>query len=49
MFGANLDYQYSWLAVGIWFGIVMGISILASVLPARGATCISVRDRLTYT
>jgi putative ABC transport system permease protein len=48
MFGATLDYQYNWLAVGIWLGIVVTISILASIMPARGATRISVRDSLAY-
>jgi len=48
MFGATLDYQYNWDAVLLWLGIVLGISILASILPARGATRISVRDSLAY-
>ena len=48
MFGATLDYQYNWLAVGIWLGIVVVISITASIFPARGATRISVRDSLAY-
>jgi putative ABC transport system permease protein len=48
MFGATLDYQYNWLAVGIWLGIVVVVSILASIMPARGATRISVRDSLAY-
>jgi putative ABC transport system permease protein len=48
MFGATLDYQYNWGAVGLWFGIVVIISIFASILPARGATRISVRDSLAY-
>lgn len=48
MFGANLDYQYNWSAVGIWLMIVLFVSILASILPARGATHISVRDSLAY-
>ena len=48
MFGATLDYQYNWPAVGIWLGIVVVISMLASILPARGATRISVRDSLAY-
>jgi putative ABC transport system permease protein len=48
MFGATLDYQYNWTAVLIWLAIVMGMSILASLLPARGATRISVRDSLAY-
>jgi len=48
MFGATLDYQYNWSAVAIWLGIVFIISILASVLPARSAARISVRDSLAY-
>jgi putative ABC transport system permease protein len=48
MFGATLDYQYNWLAVGTWLGIVVVVSILASIMPARGATRISVRDSLAY-
>ena len=48
MFGATLDYQYNWSAVGVWLGTVLVISVLASLLPARGATHISVRDSLAY-
>jgi putative ABC transport system permease protein len=48
MFGATLDYQYNWPAVGTWLGIVVVISVLASMMPARGATRISVRDSLAY-
>jgi putative ABC transport system permease protein len=48
MFGATLDYQYNWAAVGVWFALIIVISIFASILPARGATRISVRDSLAY-
>jgi putative ABC transport system permease protein len=48
MFGATLDYQYNWTAVGVWFVLIIFISIIASILPARGATRISVRDSLAY-
>jgi putative ABC transport system permease protein len=48
MFGATLDYQYDWLAVVIWFGIMLLIAALASIIPASGATRISVRDSLAY-
>jgi putative ABC transport system permease protein len=48
MFGATLDYQYNWNAVLIWLAIIVVISLLASLLPARGATRISVRDSLAY-
>lgn len=48
MFGATLDYQYNWMAVATWLAIVLMVSLLASVMPARGATRISVRDSLAY-
>jgi putative ABC transport system permease protein len=48
MFGATLDYQYNWPAVGFWLGIILVVSILASILPARSAARISVRDSLAY-
>lgn len=48
MLNANLDYAYSYGAVGLWLGLVLLISILASVLPARSATQISVRESLAY-
>jgi putative ABC transport system permease protein len=48
MFGATLDYQYNWMAVLTWLVIVLVISLLASAIPARGATRISVRDSLAY-
>jgi putative ABC transport system permease protein len=48
MFGATLDYRYAWSAVEIWLGVILVISVLASILPARSATRISVRDSLAY-
>jgi putative ABC transport system permease protein len=48
MFGASLDYRYAWAAVGIWLAVILVISAMASLLPARSATKISVRDSLAY-
>jgi putative ABC transport system permease protein len=48
MFGATLDYRYNWSAVGVWLTIILVISLISSILPARGATRISVRDSLAY-
>jgi putative ABC transport system permease protein len=48
IFTANLDYQYNFEAVIIWLVIVPVISTLASILPARNATVISVRESLAY-
>ncbi len=48
MLDINLDYAYSYSAVLVWLGVVLFISILASILPARSATKISVRESLAY-
>ena len=48
MFDANLDYQYNLAAVGIWLVVIIIISTIASILPARSATTVSVRDSLAY-
>jgi putative ABC transport system permease protein len=48
MFDANLDYHYNFSAVLIWLVIILIISTLASILPARNATRISVRESLAY-
>ncbi len=48
MFGATLDYEYNWPAVGVWFVMMLVIAAAASIMPASGATRISVRDSLAY-
>ena len=48
MFGATLDYQYNWNAVGVWFAVTLVVAAAASLMPANGATRISVRDSLAY-
>jgi putative ABC transport system permease protein len=48
MFEANLDYAYNFNAVATWLMIILVISALASILPARGATRVSVRESLAY-
>ncbi len=48
MIDMNLSYQFNLPAVGIWLGVVVLISILASLLPARSAGRISVRESLAY-
>ena len=48
MVGATLDYAYNWTAVGIWLTIMLVISAIASIVPARNATRISVRESLAY-
>jgi putative ABC transport system permease protein len=48
LFEVALDYQYNFRAVLIWLVMIVIISILASVMPARKATTISVRESLAY-
>jgi putative ABC transport system permease protein len=48
MFSATLDYQYNYAAMGTWLLVILIISTLASILPARSATLISVRASLAY-
>lgn len=48
MFNINLDYQYNLQAVLMWLGMVVVIAVLASIVPARNAVAISVRESLAY-
>jgi putative ABC transport system permease protein len=48
MVDITLDFKFSFSAVLIWLVIVLVISTLASILPARSATRISVRESLAY-
>ncbi|MCL4296673.1 MAG: FtsX-like permease family protein [Anaerolineae bacterium] len=48
MFDANLDYRYDLSAVLVWLVIILIISTLASLVPARSATQVSVRESLAY-
>jgi putative ABC transport system permease protein len=48
MFNVNLFYEYNYSAVLSWLVAVVVISTLASIVPARRATLISVRNSLAY-
>ncbi len=47
-FNLDLVYKYTPLGAILWFVIITVLSILASFLPARGATRVSVRESLAY-
>ncbi len=47
-FQLDLVYKYTPLGAILWFVIITVLSILASFLPARGATRVSVRESLAY-
>ena len=44
----NLDYVYSLGGLAMWLAIACVLAVLASLLPARNATKVSVRDVLAY-
>jgi putative ABC transport system permease protein len=48
MFSADLVYRYDFRAVAIWLAAILLIAAVASVLPARKAARISVRQSLAY-
>lgn len=48
MLEVDLDYAFNFLAVGIWLMVVLVISIIASIAPARQATKINVNEVLNY-
>jgi putative ABC transport system permease protein len=48
MLDIDLDYSYSFGAVFIWLAVILAIAALASIVPARSATRISVRESLAY-
>ncbi len=47
-FGLDILYKFQPTGAIMWFVIITILSILASWLPARGATRISVRESLAY-
>lgn len=43
-----LSYDYAFSAVGLWLVIVLAIAVLASYVPARNATRVTVREVLAH-
>ena len=43
-----LVYEFSWLGVAIWLGVILALSVIACTLPARNAVRLTVRDVLAY-
>jgi putative ABC transport system permease protein len=48
IFGSPLPYQYVMTGPIIWFGIILIFSIVASILPARSAVRLTIREILAY-
>jgi putative ABC transport system permease protein len=47
-FKTPLDFTFTWVGVVIWLGLVLILSALASVLPARNAARLTIREVLAY-
>ena len=48
MIEVDLDFAFHWAAVLTWLLTILVIALLASVIPARRAVKISVRESLAY-
>ncbi len=48
VFATPLDFTYTVTGVAIWLGLVLVLSALASVLPARNAARLTIREVLAY-
>ena len=48
IFGSPTDFGFSPLGFSLWMAIVVILSVLASVMPARNATRLTIREVLAY-
>jgi putative ABC transport system permease protein len=48
MLRVDLDYSFNYAAVAVWLGMILVVSILASIWPAMRATRLSVRESLAF-
>jgi putative ABC transport system permease protein len=48
MIEVDLDYAFNWAAVAIWLIVILVIALGASILPARKAMRVSVRESLAF-
>jgi putative ABC transport system permease protein len=48
MIEVDLDYAFNWAAVAIWLMVILVIALGASILPARKAMRVSVRESLAF-
>jgi len=48
VFQTPIDVVFTYMGYAIWFGLVLALSALASVLPARNAARLTIREVLAY-
>lgn len=48
VFETPIDTVFTWVGYGIWLGLVLALSAVASILPARNAATMTIREVLAY-
>ena len=48
IFQTPIDVVFTYIGYAIWLGVVLALSALASVLPARNAARLTIREVLAY-
>jgi len=48
VFETPIDVVFTYLGYAIWLGLVLAFSALASILPARNAARLTIREVLAY-
>jgi putative ABC transport system permease protein len=48
VFETPIDVVFTLTGYAIWFGLVLALSVVASILPARNAARLTIREVLAY-
>ncbi|MCX6082502.1 MAG: FtsX-like permease family protein [Chloroflexi bacterium] len=48
IFNSPIDVHFTWLGYAIWLMVVLGLSAVASIFPARNAAHLTIREVLAY-
>ncbi len=48
MVNAALPAAFTWVGAVIWLGVVLALSAIASLMPARNASRLTIREVLAY-
>jgi putative ABC transport system permease protein len=48
VFQTPIDVVFTYLVYAIWLGLVLALSTIASILPARNAARLTIREVLAY-
>jgi putative ABC transport system permease protein len=48
VFQTPIDVVFTYLGYAIWLGLVLALSTIASILPARNAARLTIREVLAY-